>query len=291
MRQIAQTARAWVEGRVARKEIVASTGAGYLKPILSFADFVGPRDVGSITHRDVDDWRTKITPGMAAGTVRAWISPLRLFFVWCVREGYVRRDPTAGIILPKKPRSVPRGLPDEWAGKVLAAARDEREAVMISLELMEGARSIEVSRLELADIDRRTMLIRLVGKGGHVREVPLTRQTLRRIDRYVAAERGSAAGRLIQSRLKSTWNDEDGLKSVSIYHLVAKAFRRAGVPETGHALRHTAAYGLIEAGASVRHVQEFLGHAHLNTTGIYMKRAKADEYRPFVGTKDYDAAA
>jgi integrase/recombinase XerD len=171
---------------------------------------------------------------------------------------------------------------------VIAAARDIREEVMISLEVMEGARSIEVSRVEFADIDRWQMTVRLTGKGDHVREVPLTQSTLDRIDKYVLEERGSRAGRLVQSRVRSVWNTEDGVKSHTIYVLVGRAFRRAGVAESGHALRHTAAYGLIEAGATVRHVQEFLGHQHLNTTEIYMKRAKLEEIRPFTGTKRYE---
>lgn len=278
----------WVTERVGRREIRRTTAKGYRDALYYLCSSAGRRrPIRSIDRHDIEVWRAQTAAKVATSTYRGRFSAVRLFFAWALEEGYIAKNPCIGIRMPRKPRTVPRGLPDQWVSLVLDAATDEREELILSLMVMEGCRSIEVSRLELADIDRASGTLRLVGKGDHERIVPLTSDTGERINAYVRCERGFVAGRLIQSRRKNVWNDKDGMKSVSIYHLVAKAFHRAGVPETGHALRHTFAYGLIDAGADVRLVQHALGHVSLVTTQIYLPRVQTEKLRPYMGQKHY----
>ena len=292
MRTLGDLTERWVAGRVARREIVRQTAKGYRDALRHFCASVGQTvAVRSVSRQHVDAWMAETGSRVSLSTYRSHVTVVRLFFAWATEQGYVVHNPCLGVRLPRKPRSVPRGLPDELAARSLAAARDEREAVMISLMLREGLRAIEVSRLEMADVDRRCATMHLIGKGGHERIVPLTAQTAALIDAYVTIERGRGSGRLIQSRQRSPWNEDDGIKAITVVTQVGRAMKRAEVPESGHALRHSFAYAMLDAGADVRHVQEALGHASLTTTQVYLPKVRAEELRPFIGRKDYGLTA
>lgn len=280
----------YIRGRVERHEIMRTTIKSYRDALRYLCRSVGRQTlVRDVTRHDLDVFIAEQASHIATSTLRGRLTVVRLFFAWATLDGHISKNPCIGVRLPKKPRSVPRGLPDEAIARVLAATKDERESLMVSLMVREGLRSIEVSRLEMADVDRASMTLRLVGKALHERIVPLTSQTARRLDAYFDAERGRRSGRLIQSRNRSVWNPEDGIQSRTIFVQVSRAMKRAGVAESAHALRHSAAYGLLDAGARVQDVQEFLGHVSLVTTQIYMPRSRVEELRPFVGQKDYSA--
>jgi site-specific recombinase XerD len=151
--------------------------------------------------------------------------------------------------------------------------------------LEEGLRAIEVSRLELADIDfgAEVLTVRR-GKGGHGRVLPLT-ETCRDAVLAYLAERGRGAGHLVRSRTEKLSVLDDGLISPTVQLIAGRALARVGIAESGHALRHTFARRLLEAGASLRDVQTALGHASIATTQIYLPFTGVIELRAYMGHK------
>lgn len=287
---VRQAADEWWQGRYARGELKHSTLKAYRDALDYFCYSVGwRRYVCSLTKADVETFQAEqVARRISADTLRGRLTVVRLWTGWLVEEGYVEKDPFRGIKLPRKPRSVPRGLPAADIGRALAHARDTRERLMMSLMVREGLRAIEVSRVDLGDVDaiERTLFVRQ-GKGDHQRLVPLTRETLDLVEQYVREERGPAAGRLIQSRKPNPWNVDDGVMSHTVFVQVSRALKRAGIAESSHALRHSYAHALLAAGAPVRDIQHALGHATLVTTEIYLPRANVERLRTFVGKTEY----
>ncbi|MDA8296877.1 MAG: tyrosine-type recombinase/integrase [Actinomycetota bacterium] len=246
---VGEAARRFVDERLMRHEIAESTAKWLRDGLRYFVTFVGPdRTVRSITRDEILAWMTETAPTVSVASYRMRATSVRLFFTWATLEGLTAGNPFTGIQMPRKPRSVPRGLRDQQVGAVLAHAKDARERLMISLMVREGLRALEVAGLEIGDVDFQDRTLFVKGKGGHERVIPLTEETAEVIREYVAEERGPRSGRLIQSRLHSVWNEEDGVKPHTVVVQVSRAMKRAGVKESGHALRHSFAYGLIGRG-------------------------------------------
>lgn len=278
--RLGQSVDNYLLSRVQRGEICSGTRQRFKYALSNLTDFLGrDKELAQVTRHDIEHWLGAMR--VSSATQRLRLSTAKGFWRWAVIEGHTRRDPTLGIRGPKKPRSVPRGLSDEDAVKVLAAATDSRHRLLLILMLEEGLRAIEIARLQLGDIDMVDRSMVVTGKGGHSRALPVTGVTMDAIQNYLG-ERGRNSGSLLLSYQRSYANDGDGLTATYVAKLAADAFRRAGVHETGHALRHTFAHGLIDAGASLRDVQGALGHVSISTTQIYLPWTGMSELRHFM---------
>lgn len=227
-----------------------------------------------LNRRHVDRWLA--TPGLSAHYRRSRLSTLRGFCQWAVLNGHLRRDPTLGVRFAKLPPLLPRALSYEHAAKVACeAAKDTRTALMVSLMLNEGLRRAEVAAIQIGDIDRRSGVLAVRGKGGGgevTSRLPLSDETLRFLARYLPNV-PHASGPLLRSRL----NPDKGLSPARVGELVMFAMRDAGVKQyngdgrSAHALRHTAAQDLIDAGTDIRVVQRVLRHSSIRNTELYIR--------------------
>jgi len=279
----------YVRARVDRREVRPETARVFREALRPFAAAVGAhRRLDSVERADLQAWLAGLR--VAPATVRLRLSTVHGFFSWCVIEGHAERDPTAGLRGPRKPRSVPRSLSDAQVARVLGADLTLREAVLVRLMLDEGLRAQEVAGLELADADlaQRTLVVRH-GKGGHERVLPLTDACAQSIEDYLG-ERGRGAGELVLSETNKRSMVGSGLNPHSTAKLVAEVLARAGVNETGHALRHTFARRLLDAGASLRDVQTALGHASIATTQVYLPFSGVIDLRRYMGEPEAPAA-
>jgi integrase/recombinase XerD len=280
---LGQCASQYISTRYQRGEITKTTRDQFRYSLGNLCDFLGrDRVFERIDRHDIERWLGWMK--VSAATQRLRLSTAKGLFQWAVIEGLTRKDPTLGIRGPKKPRSVPRGLTEEQVGAVLAAAEDSRSFLLLTLMLEEGLRAIEVSRLQLGDIDFGNKTMVVTGKGGHSRVLPVTDTTMTAINSYLA-DRGRHSGSLLLSYKRSYANGGDGITPPYAAKLAGAAFHRAGISESGHALRHTFAHGLIDAGASLRDVQGALGHVSITTTQIYIPRSGVAELRNFMGRR------
>lgn len=288
-KKLGEATDAYVKGRLERREIKVTTSKGVRDAMRSMCESLGrDRSPRSVKILEIEQWASRLATHAGAGTVRNHVGYVKAFWKWAVLVEIASVDPSVTLRPPTKPRTVPRTCTDDEVRRTIAMARDVRERLVLILMVQEGCRALEVSRLQLGDVDRRARTIFLTGKGGHERKVPLTDETEVALDEYLE-ERGRVAGALIQSVHRSVWNDrrDGGIKPHTIVVQVSRAMKRAGVPETGHALRHKFAQDLDDAGADVQVIQEALGHASLVTTQIYLKRASVTQLRAKMGTKTY----
>lgn len=230
----------------------------------------GARPVRNLSRRDVERWQEKYSY-LAAGTRRSRFSILRSWFAWLVDRGHIKRSPTYEMKAPRKPRSVPRALPYEAIQATLAAAPDQRGRLIAILMVQQGLRAMEVSNLEVGDLDLRERMMRVHGKGGHERVLPITNETMVEILRYLGMF-PSNGGALVRSYQHET----KALTPMTVGNIMRRMLYEGGVKQlprdgiSGHALRHTCLTDMLRQGAHVRDVQAAAGHQSLQTTQIYL---------------------
>ena len=219
--------------------------------------------------------RSRTREPYRASTVARALASVRAFHAFLVREGETADDPAAGVVRPKVPRNLPRPLSVEEVDRLLSAPRGDSPAALrdrATLEVLYGSglRISELVGLDVDDVDLEEGSIRVLGKGGRERMVPLGRMARKAVEAYRTRARPSFASK--RSRSALFLNQRGGrLTRQGCARILESQVARAGLTRrvTPHTLRHSFATHLLEGGADVRVVQELLGHASLASTQIY----------------------
>ncbi|MDY6979845.1 MAG: site-specific tyrosine recombinase XerD [Pseudomonadota bacterium] len=209
------------------------------------------------------------------------LSSLRRFYAWLRREQQIGEDPTALIEAPRLGRPLPKSLSESDVEALLLAPDTEthkglRDRCMLEVLYATGLRVSELVNLHMGQINRQQGVVRISGKGGKERLVPLGEEALGWLQRYLQEVRpavldGAAAEAVFLS------NRRQPMTRQTFWHLIKDYSRRAGIdkPLSPHTLRHAFATHLLNHGADLRVVQMLLGHSDLSTTQIYTHIAKA----------------
>jgi integrase/recombinase XerD len=213
-------------------------------------------------------------PYRASSVVRT-LSAVRSFHRFLLREGGAERDPSAGVVRPRLPRSLPRPLSVEDVQRLLGASPEatavgKRDRAILETLYGAGLRVSELTGLDVDDVDLEEGSVRVLGKGGKERDVPLGRFACDAVSAYVTRARPQLVS--ARSRAALFLNQRGGrLTRQGVAGILGKAVAAAGVDRrvTPHTLRHSFATHLLEGGADVRVVQELLGHASVATTQVY----------------------
>jgi integrase/recombinase XerC len=260
-----------------------STVEAYRRDLAAFstwAERLGLNSPGDVQRTAVRRYLAFLaTRGFARRTIARRASALRRYFGWARRVGAVTNDPTAGLSAPRGEARLPRVLhPDELrsllcepasAGPV--DARDLRDVALLELLYGSGLRVAEASALDIDDLDLARVQVRVWGKGGKQRVVPLSEPAADALRRWLADGRGelatetSPAAAVFLNLRGRRMTPRDARRVLD---------RRAVAPTHPHALRHTFATHLLDGGADLRVVQELLGHADLATTQRYTHVSK-----------------
>jgi integrase/recombinase XerD len=240
------------------------------------ADQVQERTIRSfVASLSASAWGGEAEHPYSARSVARALSSVRSFHRFLLREGAIDRDPTAGVAQPKLPRSLPHPLSVDEVAKLLEVPDPTTDVGMRDRAILEllygsGLRISELVGLDVDDVDLEGGSVRVLGKGGKEREVPLGRFGREALEIYETRARPVFAS--ATSRGGLFLNRRGGrLTRQSCARLLAVCARRAGIERrvTPHTLRHSFATHLLEGGADVRVVQELLGHASVATTQIY----------------------
>jgi site-specific recombinase XerD len=217
--------------------------------------------------------------GYARSTIARRVASLRGFFALLERRGLVAEDPAVLLTAPRQGRHLPRVLRVDEVERLLAATATDtpvgwRDRALLEVLYASGARVAEACGLDLLALDLEDGTVRLDGKGGKQRIVPLGEPAVDAVEGYLVAGRPAlAAGRrpgepTTAALLLNTRGRRLGTRDART--AVQRAATAAGLGHvTPHTLRHTVATHLLESGADLRLVQELLGHASLATTQRY----------------------
>ena len=247
----------------------------YRRDLDAFAAFRGGR-VAEASVEDLEGWVAEMrAAGLAPSTIARRVSAVRAYFRHLVLIGSLAENPAASLKLPRRPRKLPRALSPAETERLIEAAdgtspRARRDRALVELLYGAGLRVSEAVGLEKSGVDLDDRIVRVVGKGGKERLVPLGRPAAEAVRRYLALGRPHLDRRF---RPELFLNARGGaLTRAGAFFVLRRLAGRAGLePERvhPHLLRHSFATHLLEGGADLRSVQEMLGHADLGTTERY----------------------
>ncbi|AXB43548.1 site-specific tyrosine recombinase XerD [Amycolatopsis albispora] len=214
-------------------------------------------------------------PLAASSSARALVA-VRGLHRFAHADGITEQDPAREVRPPAAARRLPKALPVDQVLKLLDTPPAEgdrplRDRALLELLYSTGARISEAVGLDLDDIDAAERTVRLDGKGGKQRLVPIGRPAVEALDAYLVRARPSLAARG-RGTAAVFLNARGGrLTRQSAWQVLKTSAERAGIQAvvSPHTLRHSFATHLLEGGADVRVVQELLGHASVTTTQVY----------------------
>ncbi len=258
-----------------------NTVAAYLLDLARYLEYLGRRDVASIAQAEPEQIRAHIAAltevGLAPSSIARAVSAIRGFHRFAVVEEETDRDPSRGVDLPKRARTLPDVLSLPQVEAILAAPEVEtpyglRDRAMLETLYATGVRVTELRTLHAAQLHFEYDLVRVIGKGNKERLVPIGRAAQGWIERYRREARPKLAGRGRGSDDVLFLNSRGGpLSRNAVWEMTRKYAAAAGVEASvhPHTFRHTFATHLLEGGADLRAVQEMLGHESITTTQIY----------------------
>jgi len=234
------------------------------------------RPVGRITTEQLEQYLAELrAAGLSAATIGRRVAATRSFFRHQMLLGARTDNPAAELDLPRRHRTLPRTLSAAEAERLVEAAsgttpRALRDRALVELLYGSGLRVSEAVGLDKAGVDLDARLVRCMGKGSKERIVPVGRQAVTALRRYLSRGRPFLD---VRHRPELFLNAKGGgLTRAGAFLILRKLAAKAGLePERvhPHLLRHSFATHLLEGGADLRSVQEMLGHADLATTELY----------------------
>ncbi|WP_160713563.1 tyrosine-type recombinase/integrase [Chitinophaga solisilvae] len=274
------------------KRYSGHTCTAYRNDLLQFFDFVtatyGTAPVGEITHVMIRSWLAKLMEdAMTAKSVNRKISTLKSFFKYCIRQELVKQSPMMKVVAPKISRRLP-GFIDE---KGMQALEDNRSPVSLGtpeiftddfeghthrlifeIFYQTGIRLSELLSLQEFRVDKSNLSIKVMGKGGKERIIPISRGLNEQISAYMAMKRSHLEDFEPVVLLVHPHSGRR-LYPKYVYLMVRKYLTEHQITtfrkKSPHLLRHTFATHLTNNGADLKAVQELLGHASLASTQVY----------------------
>ncbi|WP_312934348.1 site-specific tyrosine recombinase XerD [Pseudomonas sp.] len=269
----------WLE-----KGLSDNTRASYRSDLTLFNGWLQARDIalpeaGRELILDHLAWR--LDQGYKPRSTARFISGLRGFFRYLLREKLIAVDPTLLVDMPQLGRPLPKSLSEADVEALLRApdlseAIGQRDRAMLEVLYACGLRVTELISLTLDQVNLRQGVLRVMGKGSKERLVPMGEEAILWIERYVRNGRAELLNERPSDVLFPSLRGEQMTRQ-TFWHRIKHHARVAGIdkPLSPHTLRHAFATHLLNHGADLRVVQMLLGHSDLSTTQIYTHVAKA----------------
>ena len=268
----------WLE-----KGLSPHTRSAYRTDLLAFARWLEARGltletVGRDAVLDHLGWR--LSEGYQARSTARFLSGLRSFYKYAVRENRIAEDPTLLVSMPQLGAPLPKSLSEADVEALLAAPDTEdtlglRDRTMLEVLYATGLRVTELVSLTLDEVNLREGSLRVFGKGSKERLIPLGEEAIAWLEDYLKTARplllGGQPGDVLFPSQRGTV-----MTRQTFWHRIKLHAQVAGIRTSlsPHTLRHAFATHLLNHGADLRTVQMLLGHTSLSTTQIYTHVAR-----------------
>ncbi len=269
----------WME-----KGLSDNTLGSYRRDLRQFDEWLGKNRRSSVVRASRSELQAylgaRLQQGHSQRSTARFMSCVRGFYRYLLREGRINADPTLDVDSPKLGRPLPKSLSEREVEQLLEAPDlddplEFRDRTMLELLYACGLRVSELVGLQMVQLSLNQGVVRVFGKGSKERLVPVGEEALSWVQRYLAGPRpellrGVPCDVLFPSRRGGQMTRQAFWYRIKIYARRAE-IRKALSP---HTLRHAFATHLLNHGADLRVVQMLLGHSDLTTTQIYTHVAK-----------------
>ena len=229
----------------------------------------------NVLNEYIEDLRGR--KGYRDTTTARKVASIKSFFGFLSENNIITEDPTESIGSPRVGRTLPKFLPEEEVTSLLDTAyksgtnEGHRDAVIMELLYATGLRVGELVSLNMQDVDLSESYIRCMGKGSKERIVHLYPKALEELRRYLKHARVALIGHRRTEPSLFVNHRGERLTRQWVWTILKTYAQKAGIQQniTPHTLRHSFATHLLQNGASLRHVQELLGHSSISTTQVY----------------------
>ncbi|WP_286241018.1 site-specific tyrosine recombinase XerD [Neptuniibacter halophilus] len=265
------------------KGLSENTLSSYRRDLLQFAGWLFTRNMDLLTcsRADLQQYLTwRVREKLRASSTARMLSCLRGFYHYLLREEQISEDPTLLVESPKKGRRLPKTLTEQDVIALLEAPElndpvQFRDRAMLELLYATGLRVTELVSLQLHEVNLNQGVIRVMGKGGKERLVPMGEEAISWVRQYLRQVRPLLMGEQVADVLFPSRRGQQMTRQ-TFWHRVKRHALIAGIdkPLSPHVLRHAFATHLLNHGADLRVVQMLLGHSDLSTTQIYTHVAK-----------------
>jgi integrase/recombinase XerC len=213
--------------------------------------------------------------GIKPVSVHRKISCLRVFFRYLRKEGAIKGDPLEKVVLPKRKKSLPVFVSEQSLDNLLDGNNfgsdftGMRNRTIVEMLYMTGMRRAELIGLRIPDVDLQSGQVKVTGKRNKQRIIPLTKPFTEKLNEYLRMRNENAKG------VSSDWffitDKGNKLYDKYVYNVVTGYLSMVTTIEkkSPHVLRHTFATHMLNRGADLNVIKEFLGHANLSATQIY----------------------
>lgn len=272
-----------------RRAVAPKTRRAYAIDTAQFAGWASARNVdpAAVALRDLRRYLAQLSErGNAPTTIARKLAALRGLLRVQIELGLRHENPAELLSSPKRPKRLPRVLKLDEVEALLdripaGTSLELRDRALFELAYASGLRAEELVSLDVESIDFDSEAVRVEGKGGKTRIVPVGEHALRAVERYLAsgrpsldAEPNDSRGRepaLLLSKSGRRLSTSDVRRRLRIWARSAATVSPALIDAHPHALRHSFATHLLEGGADLRAIQELLGHATISTTQVYTR--------------------
>jgi integrase/recombinase XerC/integrase/recombinase XerD len=227
----------------------------------------------ALTHRELRHFAGVVSErGAMKSTVARKLAAIRTFYRHLVERGELEANPAELVSSPKKDSYLPKVLKPAEVAELLeripgSTPLDLRDRALLELAYAAGLRVEELVNLDVRSLDADAEEVRVEGKGGRTRVVPVGEHAWRALDRYLA--RGRTVLNSGESEALFLSKTGRRLSTSDVRRRLRLQARRAGI--SPHTLRHSFATHLLEGGADLRAIQELLGHSSISTTQTYTR--------------------
>ena len=285
-----RTVSSFLQHLIVEKGFSQNTSAAYRNDLSQFVEFLQHGGIpmggatGSVdwTAVDIDMLNGYITDlkerkGYRNATAARKVASVKSFFGFLAENGIITEDPTESLGTPKVGRSLPKYLSEEEVGRLLdegykpGTNEGQRDAVMMELLYATGLRVGELVSLNVGDVSTEESYVRCLGKGSKERIVHLYPKALQELIKYMKVSRPVMLGKRKDEQALFVNHRGERLTRQWVWSVLKHYAQAAGIKSsiTPHTLRHSFATHLLQNGASLRHVQELLGHSSISTTQVY----------------------
>ena len=285
-----RTVSSFLQHLIVEKGFSQNTSSAYRNDLSQFVEFLqqngfdAGRGTGAFdwTLVDIDTLNRYITDlkerkGYRNATAARKVASVKSFFGFMAENAIITEDPTESLGTPKVGRSLPKYLTEDEVARLLdegykhGTNEGQRDAVMMELLYATGLRVGELVSLNTSDVNLEESYVRCLGKGSKERIVHLYPKAAQELLNYMRHARMAMLGKRKEEQALFVNHRGERLTRQWVWSVLKTYAQAAGIQSniTPHTLRHSFATHLLQNGASLRHVQELLGHSSISTTQVY----------------------